>query len=965
MAFTRDPKNMSREELIAELLELRQSAGAQPDSVSVYQSLTGFHSELLDALPSPIYVKGRDERYITCNESFTEFMGMSKEEIIGKTAFDIAPEHLAKSYKSNDRHLFAHGGTSVFQSQLPHKKTEIHDVLFHKTVFHDVRGDIAGIIGIFYDITEELAVKNKLEAERGRFEQLFDNLQNGVLIISRESEAAVLKVAAINGSLLRLDQLKRADVVHADLYETFSYLDTEQFHSVFSKVMESGESEMLPWYFCENESISGWRDLYLFRLSDTEMVVSCRDVTGRYQAMQNIKESEERFALAVKGSHDGIWDWKLSSDTVYVSPQWKEILGYSDSEVPGDILEWRDRIHPDDAPVVYAEFMDVVHGKKDSLALEYRMINTSGEYIWVLTKGASVKDEAGKVVRITGSMSDLTERKQLEEALRRKEAFYRNIFNNADVGIFRTSIGDGLVLEANQRMANMLGYDTPSEMVNSISSEQSIWRRGDDRSKRIASGIDDAGRFNAAEVEVVTKDGLVRWHRYSGRVLKDMGYIEGVAIDITEEKLLTENLGRQTELLTNVLITVPHFIFWKNLQGVYKGANDVYAQRLGLRSHKELLGKTDYDVLPKEIAEYFADLDKNIIASGQPLINHEETTVLPNGNTSTVLTSKVPLRDSQGNIIGILGIFTDITDRKRMEQELREREEMFRIIGEGAQDGIVMLNEEGRINFWNEGARKIFGYSSDEALGRSVDELIVPEDVRGTHAEKYAVFSKTGNGPVLNNTVEQFALHKNGHTFPVELSVSSVQRDNQWHAIGIIRDITERYKTVQELQYTSYHDALTELYNRAYFDMKGQELDEPFGVVVCDVDGLKLINDNLGHDVGDELLKATADVLKNCFRERDIIARIGGDEFAVLLTKIATPAVCMVEQRLVQAIAVYTQKENALPLHISIGCSLQMNPEAGLESAFQEADEKMYAYKKERKARVQALIKEYIASKKS
>ena len=964
MASTRDPKNMSREELIAELLELRQSVGAQPDSSAISFGNNDFYSNLLQGVPSPMYVKGLDERYITCNASFADFMGLPKEEIIGKTAFDIVPEHMARSHRENDLHLLQQGGTTVFESQLPYKQAELRDVLVHKTVFLDAHGEIAGLIGICHDITEELSARKNLENERVRFEQLFDNLQNGVLIISRESEAAVLKVAAINDSLLRLDQLKRADVVHADLYETFSYLDTEQFHSVFSKVMESGEPYTLPWYFCENESISGWRDLYLFKLSDTELVVSCRDVTDRYRAMQSVQESEERFALAVKGSNDGIWDWKLSSDTVYVSPQWQEITGYSDSEVPGDILEWRGRIHPDDAPVVYAEFMDVVHGKKDSLALEYRMTNSSGEYIWVLTKGASVKDEAGNVARITGSMSDLSERKQLEEALRRREAFYRNIFNNADVGIFRTRIEDGLILEANQRMADMLGYDRPSDLVNIVSTTTSVWARPQQReTERLL--LDESGRFNGLELEVRTRQGEKRWHKCSGRLLKDRGYIEGVAIDVTEEKKLTESLSRQTELLTNVLINVPHFIFWKNMQGVYKGANDVYAQRLGLMNHRELIGKTDYDVLPKETADYFADIDKNIITSRQPLINHEETTVLPNGNISTVLTSKVPLRDSDGGIIGILGIFTDITDRKRMEQELREREEMFRIIGEGAQDGIIMLNEEGRINFWNEGARKIFGYSSDEALGRRVEELIVPKDMRDMHEEKYAAFRATGNGPVLNNTVEQFALHKNGHTFPVELSVSSVQRNNQWHAIGIVRDITERYQTVQDLQYTSYHDALTELYNRAYFDMKGQELDEPFGVVVCDVDGLKLINDNLGHDVGDELLNATAEVLKNCFRERDIIARIGGDEFAVLLTKIATPSVCMVEQRLVQAIAAYTQKANALPLHISIGCALQMNPAQGLESAFQEADEKMYAYKKERKAGVQALIKEYIASKKS
>ena len=963
MTSNRNPRDMTREELEQELLALRSGLAVEAGAPFVPETgLNVFQSALLDIIPSPVYVKGRDERYIACNDSFADFMGYAKEDIVGKNAFDIAPYDLANTYRENDNTLFRDGGKSIFRSRLPYRGGEIRDVLFHKSVFYGDNEKIAGIIGIFYDVTEELAVQRKLEEEQARFKKLFENLQSSVLIVRYGPPDDEFHICTVNDAALRVGNLEYAGVVGKKPEEVYPFLGTDDLRRHMREVLRSGTNVTLPWVFCENDTVSGWRDISLFRISETELVIVCDDVTDRYQAQELLRKSEERYALAVLGANDGLWDWNLEEESVYFSPRWKEILGYEDRDIPNRTEGWKDLIHPDDVQMVWDAFINVARGRSQHLAVEYRIQHKDGGYRWVLTRGASVKNQQGRVVRFAGSMTDFTQRKELEAVLKTREAFYRNIFNSADVGIYRTSIENGLVLEANQRMADMLGYAKPSDMINKVVAVESIWAYPKERAE-FHTTVDASGRFNALEVEVKTRDGHTRWHRYSGRVMKDQGYTEGVAIDITDQKMLTESLRRQTDLLSNVLSTVPHFIFWKDTQGAYQGANDAYARRLGGQRVGDIIGKNDYAFLDHETAAYFESIDKKVIAGGEPQLNIEETSRLPDGSVATVLTSKVPLRDATGNVIGVLGIFTDITERKLMEQELQEREEMFRIMGESAQDGIIMLDGDGVVEFWNNGAWNIFGYSPEEAVGNQMTSLIVPEEFHGSHEERYRRFSTTGTGPVIGTTTEQFARHKQGHTFPIELSVSAVKLRGEWHAIGVARDITERYQTVQELQYSSTHDVLTGLYNRAYFEKKSAELEGPCGVVVCDVDGLKLINDNLGHEIGDELLQAAAQVLQNSFRTHDIIARIGGDEFAVLLLATENQVLCTAAQRVEQAVAAYRKTENALPLYISVGCSFRLDNKRGLDEIFRDADQQMYARKNERKQRARADIADCIALK--
>jgi len=138
------------------------------------------------------------------------------------------------------------------------------------------------------------------------------------------------------------------------------------------------------------------------------------------------------------------------------------------------------------------------------------------------------------------------------------------------------------------------------------------------------------------------------------------------------------------------------------------------------------------------------------------------------------------------------GFITDVTERKQNEQALRSNEELLNIITSSAHDAMIMLDEEGLIEFWNESAEKIFGYTRIEVLGCNLHAMLVPLSFLEAHISAFPHFQKTGEGAFIGKTYEVYGLRKGGIEFPMELSLSAVQVKGTWHSIGIVRDTTER-----------------------------------------------------------------------------------------------------------------------------------------------------------------------------
>ncbi len=287
----------------------------------------------------------------------------------------------------------------------------------------------------------------------------------------------------------------------------------------------------------------------------------------------------------------------------------------------------------------------------------------------------------------------------------------------------------------------------------------------------------------------------------------------------------------------------------------------------------------------------------------------------------------------------------EILERAGAEEALVEKERQLRLITDNMLDIVMQIDPSGIIKYISPSCKTVLGIDSANLVGRPFFDHIHPDDIVIAMAD----FNNAANSgsPVS----AQYRLrHAAGHWLWTE-GVSKAVRDEIGAVCGIItscRDITGRKRIEQQLKYQAIRDPVTGLHNRTYFEIEMARLTDPdlhpVGLIVCDLDGLKYINDTLGHDIGDQLLANLADLIRDPFRANEVVARIGGDEFAVILPKADEASLAAGRARIIAAIEAYNAKNPTIPLCVSVGTAIT-GPTLGINGLFKEADNSMYREK--------------------
>ncbi|MDQ6717509.1 MAG: diguanylate cyclase [Gemmatimonadota bacterium] len=311
-----------------------------------------------------------------------------------------------------------------------------------------------------------------------------------------------------------------------------------------------------------------------------------------------------------------------------------------------------------------------------------------------------------------------------------------------------------------------------------------------------------------------------------------------------------------------------------------------------------------------------------------------------------------PLRSPDGEVIGTVGLAIDVTERRELDDALKTQNVYFQELFESAPVAIVVLDENDRVLRINSEFTRIFGYGPDEILGRRINDLIVPDELR---QEGLDMTMSVASGETLNS--ESLRRRKDGTT----LWVSIVARpfkvgDEPSRVYGMYHDISDRKRAEEELRALSLVDALTGLPNRrAFITLSDQALKwaarigKEVLLIFIDVDNLKQINDTHGHLAGDRALVDTARVLRETFREADIVARLGGDEFIALITADTEEAGKLVMGRLQARVAAHNQTgDRPYTLGLSIGFTHSKAEGARLLDLMERADASLYEQKRGR-----------------
>jgi diguanylate cyclase (GGDEF)-like protein/PAS domain S-box-containing protein len=607
------------------------------------------------------------------------------------------------------------------------------------------------------------------------------------------------------------------------------------------------------------------------------------------RAARALRDSEERFRQMAGGIRDVFFLQDLDiSRMYYVSPAYEQVWGRSCESLYAHPQSFAEAIHPHDRPHVLAS---AARGRDTGFDHEFRIIRPDGALRWIQARGFPIRDARGVAYRMAGVATDITERKLAEEQREKVQAQYRATFDQAAVGVTHTSL-DGRFVIANRKLCEMLGYSE---------AELQALRFGDitqaddvSPSRRLMQELltDPTQAFlPPIDKRYVRKDGSVLWATVAAAIVRDAGgapqYFVTTILDITSQKAAQAALIESEAQFQQLARNIPEG-FW---------ITDVRTRRLLFISpvFEAIAGRRPSSA-EAAWGEWTAlihpqDRERAIQVYRQMDVAPQDCDyriVRPDGALRWVRSRGYPVRDAGGVIYRIAGTVEDITERKSVEETARRAEAHYRATFDQAAVGIAHASLDGALIKVNHHFCSLLGYEESELVGRRVADITHPADRKITEDMGWRLAREPEAGVP---EYEKRYLRKDGSALWVAVAVSLV-RDSAGapdYFIAMIKDISARKDAEQKLVHQAHYDALTQLPNRTvFYDRLAQTLEQcrrhewNAALLYLDIDRFKVVNDTLGHPIGDALLQKIAARLAACLRGGDTVARIGGDEFGVI-----------------------------------------------------------------------------------
>ncbi|APV51026.1 hypothetical protein BWI17_15845 [Betaproteobacteria bacterium GR16-43] len=633
----------------------------------------------------------------------------------------------------------------------------------------------------------------------------------------------------------------------------------------------------------------------------------------------------------------------LDGTCLFANRAFCELSGHPLSKLLG--MSFREITHPEDLArdVISLERLRS-HGEVPE-SLEKRFVRPDGSSVWVQRSTSLIRSASGEPRCIVSAFVDLTERRAKNRELHQSNAFLTAVVENSPIAIY-TADTEGAITFWNPAAERTFGFSHEEAVgrrapfIPEAKKAEAAWLRQRVLGGEVLTGL---------ELERQRADGSTIYINAAAAPLRDesdrVAGLLVICVDTTEAKLTERELGRQLHFTRAMIDAIPSPVYFKDREGRYKVYNRAWDDLFG--GGQSWIGRTVFDMFETGHANVHNDRDKPLYEKPAS-VSYEAVVPTTDGRTREMLYNKVSFVERSGEVAGLIGVITDVSRYKEAERALEASEARFRVLTESALDLISVLGEDGTIRYQSPALKHLLGHEPGETIGRVVFDMIHRDDADHVRAALRRIVETSQS----REPIEFRIRHRDGmwRTFE-SLGTNCLSNPHIGGVVFNSRDITDRKVIQQRIQHLAYHDNLTGLPNRsllqdrlAHSIARAERSGRKVAVLFIDLDNFKNINDTLGHDVGDELLRQVSRRLSECVRLEDTIARQGGDEFIVLLDSLEDGrAASIVAQKILNALRQQFVL-GGIEQHVSGSVGIALYPEDGrdAQTLMKNADTAMF-----------------------